>query len=224
MALVAELHSHFPVLVVSMTEQNHIMYYPASEHPLIPSVGAGFGWAPASLSLPRLVVVVGQNGAGKSTLMRGVVSAVCASGFGPVENINYRGDQDGSETAAEIREALADPGIQVIKIEGVDWGLHMIAQYELMRDIMAALEARPELWVVCTCYSPFALERVPAESVFVVARAPDGVRHAKPLTACPDFARWSKGLTTGEVWATVGENWVFALPPETENNDKGEVQ
>jgi hypothetical protein len=174
-----------------MTEQDDgtIQLYLGSGHPSNPPVVAvADGWAPAVLALPRLAVIVGPNGAGKSTLLRGVAKALCSLGFGAVQSVNY--GQEGMAGAAVVRAALANPDIRVIQVEGVDRGLHVTEQHDLMRDIMEGLDSRPELRVVCTCYAPYALDNIPYRSVFVVARAPDGQAHVKPLTDTPDFARW----------------------------------
>lgn len=187
-------------------------------------------WAPGTLTLPRLVVLVGPNGAGKSMLMGTMYSRLmkgrpCGR---EMEDWIVNHGRLVARRGYTLTEMLADPRFVLIAIDGVDQGFHLTRQFEVMAQIMAAVKARPELRVICTCYSPYALERVPAESVFVVARAPDGVRHVKPLTAAPGFARWSRGLTTGELWASFGEDWVFA-PPASEgaedgdqNNDKAE--
>ena len=181
-------------------------------------------WAPGTLTLPRLVVLVGPNGAGKSTLMGTMYSRLMKGRPAEREMAGWITNHGRllSQRGYTLAEMLADPRFVLVAIDGVDQGFHLTRQFEVMGQIMAALKARPELRVICTCYSPYALERVPAESVFVLARAPDGVRHVKPLTAAPGFARWSRGLTTGDLWATYGEDWVFAPPPAAEGPEDGE--
>jgi hypothetical protein len=184
----------------------------------------GTRWAPGTLTLPRLVVLVGPNGAGKSALMGTIYRRLMAGrpcGREMADQIvNY--GRLVSSRGHTLAEMLADPRFVLVAIDGVDQGFHLTRQYDVMKQIMDALKDRPELRVLCTCYSPYALERVPGRSVFVVARAPDGVRHVKQLTDAPGFARWSRGLTTGELWATYGEDWTFAPPVGVEGETSNE--
>lgn len=116
---------------------------------------------------------------------------------------------EGTLFALTLLAALHCPAMPtLILIDDIDHGLHLSAQFQIIQAIRAVMARRPELQVICTSHSPFLFEKVRGEEVRVMALDANGHSRIKPLTAHPDYARWARGLTTGEVWATVGEDWV----------------
>jgi hypothetical protein len=45
--------------------------------------------------------------------------------------------------------------------------------------------------------------------VRVMALDKDGATRVKPLSEAPGFERLSRGMGTGEIWASLGEDWVL---------------
>jgi hypothetical protein len=74
--------------------------------------------------------------------------------------------------------------------------------------IRAVMERRPALQVVATSHSPFLFEQVRGAEVRVMALNAEGHACVQPLTAHPEYDRWARSMSTGEVWANVGEAWV----------------
>lgn len=97
----------------------------------------------------------------------------------------------------------------VLLIDDIDHGLHLGAQYQLVQAIRRQMAARPELQVICTTHSPILVDAFEAREVRVL-RLDDttGRTYCRPLTDAPEFARWRRGLQAGELWATLGEDWV----------------
>ncbi|MEO1268710.1 MAG: ATP-binding protein, partial [Myxococcota bacterium] len=71
----------------------------------------------------------------------------------------------------------------------------------------AALETHPELRIVATSHSPYLVDALEPDEVWVV-RNIDGESFAKRLSDHPDAAEWVEDLGTGAFWAHVGEDWV----------------
>lgn len=116
---------------------------------------------------------------------------------------------EGTLFALTLLAALHNPEMPpLILIDDIDHGLHLTAQYQIIKAIRAVMERRPELQVVATSHSPYLLDEVRPEEVRVMRLDAAGHSQARPLTAHPAYARWRGSLRAGELWASVGEDWV----------------
>jgi predicted ATPase len=116
---------------------------------------------------------------------------------------------EGSLFALTLLTALHAPDMPtVILIDDIDHGLHLSAQYQLIRAIREGMARRPEIQVICTTHSPFLFEGIDGKEVRVMALDAEYHCRAKPLTDHPEYHRWQRVMTTGEVWANLGEDWV----------------
>ncbi len=116
---------------------------------------------------------------------------------------------EGTLFALTLLAALHGPDMpSLILIDDIDHGLHLTAQYQIIKAIRAVMERRPELQVVATSHSPYLLDEVRPEEVRVMRLDAAGHSQARPLTAHPAYARWRGSLRAGELWASVGEDWV----------------
>lgn len=98
----------------------------------------------------------------------------------------------------------------VLLIDDIDRGLHLSAQVKLIEALRTMLERDPTLQIVCTTHSPYLLDLFKPEEVRVLALDAERRTHARPLTEHPEFGKWKFGTQTGELWATLGEDWVVA--------------
>jgi predicted ATPase len=116
---------------------------------------------------------------------------------------------EGTLFALALLTALHGPEMpSIILMDDIDHGLHLSAQYQLIRAIRAVMARRPELQVICTTHSPFLFEGIEGKEVRVMALDAEGHARVKPLTAHPEYYSWRQTLSTGEVWANLGEDWV----------------
>lgn len=97
----------------------------------------------------------------------------------------------------------------LVLIDDIDHGLHLSAQYTLIKAIRGVMEARPELQIICTSHAPVLLDSFDVKEVRVMALDKDGATRVKPLSEAPGFERLSRGMGTGEIWASLGEDWVL---------------
>lgn len=96
----------------------------------------------------------------------------------------------------------------LVLIDDIDHGLHLSAQYTLIKAIRGVMEARPELQIICTSHAPVLLDSFDVKEVRVMALDKDGATRVKPLSELPNLERWTS-MGTGELWANFGEDWVL---------------
>jgi hypothetical protein len=71
------------------------------------------------------------------------------------------------------------------------------------------LDTVPDLQIVATTHSPYVVDEVPPEHVWVLALDAAGISRARRLTDHPDAKRRLKILTGGELWSAQDEStWV----------------
>lgn len=121
---------------------------------------------------------------------------------------------DGSILTLGIITAICvqeNPGL--LLIDDIEQGLHPEAQRELIQQLRKLLDVFPELQVVMTTHSPYVVDELGPEEIYVMAADEDGIAHARKLSEHPDTESWMKILTTGEFWSAEGESWVLNAEP-----------
>ncbi len=101
------------------------------------------------------------------------------------------------------------PGLKLLLLDDLDRGLHPRAQREVVDIIRAVMAQNPQLQVVCTTHSPYALDIFKPEEVRVMKLDHHGRAHCKALTDHPDWSKWKDFMQAGEFWSSVGEAWVY---------------
>ena len=97
----------------------------------------------------------------------------------------------------------------IVLIDDIDHGLHLSAQYTLIKALRGVMAARPELQILCTSHAPVLLDSFEVDEVRVMALDKDGATRVRPLAEAPGLDRLRRGLGTGELWASLGEDWVL---------------
>lgn len=64
--------------------------------------------------------------------------------------------------------------------------------------------------IVLTSHSPYIVDELEADEVWLLATDEEGVAQARRLSDHPDAERALEVLTTGEFWSAEGEDWVVA--------------
>ena len=122
---------------------------------------------------------------------------------------------DGTLLTLGLLTALATDASPLILIDDFERGLHPVAQADLVNQLRAIQENRPDLQIVATSHSPHLLDSFAAEEVLLTALGDDGYAIVKPLTDHPEYERWKDFMDTGEFWSTVGEGWVTKKQPRS---------
>lgn len=117
----------------------------------------------------------------------------------------------------QIMRAVYSP-YRVVIVDDLGEGLHIGAQYRLAKALCAVQEVRPELRIIYSTNSPYAiLDDEPADNVFIVARKrtldPDenpakALTRVKQLSEYP-YPRWVRALPASDLWASAGEDWIW---------------
>jgi predicted ATPase len=116
---------------------------------------------------------------------------------------------DGTVLALAVLTAAHNPALPpLMLIDDIDHGLHLSAQFAIVKAIRAAMESRQDLQVICTTHAPVLLDSFDASEVRVMALDAEGHTVARKLTDNPDYERYRTLLQTGELWASTGEDWV----------------
>lgn len=93
-------------------------------------------------------------------------------------------------------------------LDDIDRGLHPKAQRELVGILRSLLEQNPNYQIIATTHSPYLLDLLTPEEVRIVSAAEDGATLCGTLMEHPEFARWKDLMLPGEMWSTVGEEWL----------------
>lgn len=101
------------------------------------------------------------------------------------------------------------PGLRLLLLDDLDRGLHPNAQRDVVRSLRAVIDENPQLQIVCTTHSPYALDVFEPNEVRVMQLNAEGRAGCKALTDHPDWPRWRDFMNPGEFWSSVGEDWIF---------------
>ena len=112
-------------------------------------------------------------------------------------------------------------GTRTVLLDDIESGLHPSAQRDLVRQLRCLQETRPELQIIFSSHSPYIIDEMPPEDVWLFAPDKEGIAHCAKLSDHPDAKRALEVLTTGEFWSAEGESWV--LDRAKQSNEKTAV-
>ncbi|HNN53069.1 MAG TPA: AAA family ATPase, partial [Pseudomonadota bacterium] len=96
-------------------------------------------------------------------------------------------------------------------LDDLDRGLHPKAQRELVGILRRLIEQNPSYQIIATSHSPYLLDCLKPDEVRLVTSGADGATLCGKLSEHPDFERWKDHMLPGEMWSTVGEEWLKEL-------------
>ena len=123
-------------------------------------------------------------------------------------DVNADDISEGTLLALAILLSVVVDGPKLILIDDLDKGLHPAAQAKLVEILRKVMESRPDLQIIATTHSPYLLDCFDPSEVRVMSLGADGSARCKKLTEHPNFAEWEGALKAGELWASVGEDWI----------------
>jgi predicted ATPase len=116
---------------------------------------------------------------------------------------------DGTLIATLLLVAIYYQNGGVILIDDIEEGLHPAAQRDLVNHLKTLVAQRDDLQIICTTHSPYIVNELEADQVYVLNTDDEGVAHAKKLSEHPDADEMLKVLSTGEFWSAEDEDWVL---------------
>jgi predicted ATPase len=114
----------------------------------------------------------------------------------------------GTLLALGLVTALRWNPARMVLLDDIDQGLHPAAQRKLVTTLRQILEQQPHVQVVATSHSPFVLDVLQAEEVFVAGAESTTSTRIRRLDQHPAWAKRSQYMHPGEFWSAVGEDWV----------------
>jgi len=99
------------------------------------------------------------------------------------------------------------PGAMIL-LDDIEQGLHPSAQRHVVQLIKAIQKNHPSMQVVFTTHSPYVVDEMEPEHVWVLGLDKEGCAHARALSEHPKAKKALEVLTTGEFWSAEGEDWV----------------
>jgi energy-coupling factor transporter ATP-binding protein EcfA2 len=97
-------------------------------------------------------------------------------------------------------------------LDDLDKGLHPLAQRELIELLRRLLAQHPELQVLATSHSPFLLDSLSPDEVFVVGSVSPQESRVRRLDTHPKFTKYRDVMDSGALWSHLGEDWVAEEP------------
>lgn len=107
-----------------------------------------------------------------------------------------------------LTAVMAYEGRWLFLLDDIDRGLHPKAQRELLEILRRLLDQNPHYQIIATTHSPYLLDLLKPEEVRIMTAAEDGATLCGTLMEHPEFARWKDLMLPGEMWSTVGEEWL----------------
>jgi predicted ATP-binding protein involved in virulence len=99
--------------------------------------------------------------------------------------------------------------VDMIMLDDVELGLHPRAQRDLIRQLRRVQETHQNLQILISTHSPYVVDEMKPEEVWMLAPDKEGCAVAKRLGDHPDAKRALDVLSTGEFWSAEGEDWVL---------------
>ena len=99
---------------------------------------------------------------------------------------------------------------EIVLLDDVEAGLHPHAQRELVKTLrkLTDEEAERPLQLLMTSHSPYVIDELEPEEVWVLGRDAAGAVRAARLSEHANAREALKVLTLGELWSAEGEDWV----------------
>jgi predicted ATPase len=115
---------------------------------------------------------------------------------------------EGTLVVLAVLTLLHGAKADLIMLDDVELGLHPKAQRDLIRQLRRIQETHPKLQIILSTHSPYVVDEMKPEEVWVFAPDAEGCAVVHRLDEHPNAKRAMEVLTTGDFWSAEGEEWV----------------
>jgi len=122
---------------------------------------------------------------------------------------------EGTLITLALLTLLHTSGASLFLLDDIEQGLHPLAQIKLMQMLNSFAEQHNKQ-ILLTTHSPYVVDKVNANNVWVMATDKEGISHCQQLSKAPNAEFGLKVLTTGEFLDAEGEEWVLNPPVQEE--------
>lgn len=119
---------------------------------------------------------------------------------------------EGTLLALGLLTVLTTNPPRLVLLDDIDKALHPLAQQGVITLLRRVLERQPQLQIVATSHSPFVLDQLRPEEVFIAGPVSPTETRVRRLDTHPGWERRSGYMLPGEFWTFVGEGWVSEVP------------
>ncbi|MFP4309231.1 MAG: AAA family ATPase [Desulfococcaceae bacterium] len=98
---------------------------------------------------------------------------------------------------------------KLLLVDELERALHPRAVADLIRNMKEIIDHDDVEQIVVTTHSPFVLDCLEPEEVWLTSNDEHGASTLKQLIEHPSVERLSTSLRTGELWSVIGEDWTL---------------
>ncbi len=119
---------------------------------------------------------------------------------------------EGTLLSLGLLTVLSTPWVHpnLVMLDDIERALHPKAMKELIGVLREWLRMNPEAQIVATSHSPYLLDWLRPDEVWVMVLTDEGDVRADRLDHHPDLEKWLSVMATGEIWSALGEQWLAA--------------
>lgn len=97
---------------------------------------------------------------------------------------------------------------KLLLLDDIEQALHPKALGDLVDALRGLLEKYPDLQILATSHSPYLLDHLEPEEIWLTNLDEEGHTVAGRLQDHPEFDDWKDEMSPGEFWSYVGEDWL----------------
>ncbi len=145
----------------------------------------------------------------KRSVTRGYQGELILFDFEHAENVSARTASEGTILMLGLLTVLLGPGRpRILLLDGIEHGLHPLAQKQVVGVIRQILQKYPDLQLLATAHSPYLLDDLRPEEIRLMTVGNDGFSVCGRLEDHPQFNKWKDEMAPGELWSLFGEKWL----------------
>lgn len=125
------------------------------------------------------------------------------------EAIPAHAASEGTILTLGLLTVIVEESPTLLLLDDIERALHPRALGELVDVLRDLLDELPELQILATSHSPYLLDHMRPEEIWLTNLDDQGRTVAKRLDEHQEFEIWKDEMSPGEFWSYVGEDWLL---------------